>query len=404
MGLISEVIAIVFECFVVTRMLLKYFQLESNENKIIKVLLLFFMLLGSDLLGTFYIRNEKFLISTCLLIEIIYSILLLKGDLFEKLLVSVINYLLTYFINLPTITLMGIISSTPTTEIVASQGADRLICLFITKLLYFLATQVILWIRKKDNYNFNHNEWIIIVSAFLLTLMIGFAMHAVTVESVYSTQLQMAITFLLSALDVIIFFFMRKMSIASKIEREQEINELKIKQQQNELKKLEENYNEISILRHDYQNSLECICSMISDKKYSDVISYVEKLKERKLASNIVFVKSESSVINAVINFKFSKAQTYGIITSFRLVVTIPEELEFDLSIILSNLLDNAIEACIKNKIPSQVIATISEVRGYFRIVVRNTIENSVLKNNKLMHSSKTNKKEHGWGLNLLKT
>ena len=51
-------------------------------------------------------------------------------------------------------------------------------------------------------------------------------------------------------------------------------------------------------------------------------------------------------MLNAVVNAKFNDAQSKGIDTSLRLVVQIPHDLEFDLSIMLSNLLDNAIEGC----------------------------------------------------------
>ena len=65
----------------------------------------------------------------------------------------------------------------------------------------------------------------------------------------------------------------------------------------------------------------------------------------------------------------------------------------------LSNLLDNAIEACEKNPSNAQILLTISEEAGYYRIVVRNTIAVSVLKKNQELKTEKANKKLHGWGL-----
>ena len=104
-------------------------------------------------------------------------------------------------------------------------------------------------------------------------------------------------------------------------------------------------------------------------------------------------------MLNAVVNAKFNDAKSKGIDTSLRLVVQIPHDLEFDLSIMLSNLLDNAIEACEKNPSNAQILLTISEEAGYYRIVVRNTIAASVLKKNQELKTEKANKKLHGWGL-----
>lgn len=94
-------------------------------------------------------------------------------------------------------------------------------------------------------------------------------------------------------------------------------------------------------------------------------------------------------MLNAVVNAKFNDAQSKGIDTSLRLVVQIPHDLEFDLSIMLSNLLDNAIEACEKNPSNAQILLTISEEAGYYRIVVRNTIAASVLKKNQELKTEK---------------
>ena len=73
--------------------------------------------------------------------------------------------------------------------------------------------------------------------------------------------------------------------------------------------------------------------------------------------------------------------------------------LEFDMSVLLSNLLDNAIEGCEKNRIPSQIILSISAYAGYYRVIIKNTIEKSILRDNKKLRTDKSNKQKHGWGL-----
>lgn len=62
-------------------------------------------------------------------------------------------------------------------------------------------------------------------------------------------------------------------------------------------------------------------------------------------------------------------------------------------------LLDNAIEACAKEESPTQIMMLIKKTHGYYRIVVKNTIRESVLQKNRELKSDKENKALHGWGL-----
>ena len=353
----------------------------------------------SDLLGTFVFNNENFLVLSCLSIEIIFAIIFLKGNCFEKIFMSITSYMLVYCINFPILALISKISNLEISEFMVSQDISRIVCLFITKMLYFAAVQFILWMRKKEKHYFNLNEWIIIISVFLITLLIGLAMYIIMINDKISDYIYLASTLLLSLLDVIIFIFMRNMNVSSQKEREKELLHIQLAQQKDEMRKLEQQYQEISVLRHDFRNSIDCMARMIQQNKQEDALHYAEQLKKRKIGKLQTHIECSSSVINAVVNLKFSDAQVNGIETSFKMVVQIPENLEFDISIILSNLLDNAIEACCKNEISSQIILAVSKFGAYYQLLIKNTIENSVLKNNKQLKTFKLEKNKHGLGL-----
>lgn len=395
----TEILAVIVECMIVTRMLIQYFKFRSEDYRILKWLLLFSLLFATDMAGTFGIANETFLISSCLLIEIAFSTIFLKGNIFEKILISVINYVLVYFINLPVMSAISAITGIPMLQLQMSQNVERVVCLFITKILYFAVTQFILSFRKKEEYHFSRNEWIMILSAFMITLLIGISMYMITVGGKTTEYIYVAVTLLISCLDAVIFIFLRKMNRTSQIEKERDIMEIQLQRQQDEMQHLQQQYEEISILRHDFRNGIDCLCGMIEQGDCSGALAYAKRFKERKVNTILSQVQCSSTMLNAVVNAKFNDAQSKGIATSLRLVVQIPHDLEFDLSIMLSNLLDNAIEACEKNPSNAQILLTISEEAGYYRIVVRNTIAASVLKKNQELKTEKANKKLHGWGL-----
>lgn len=395
----TEILAVIVECMIVTRMLIQYFKFRSEDYRILKWLLLFSLLFATDMAGTFGIANETFLISSCLLIEIAFSTIFLKGNIFEKILISVINYVLVYFINLPVMSAISAITGIPMLQLQMSQNVERVVCLFITKILYFAVTQFILSFRKKEEYHFSRNEWIMILSAFMITLLIGISMYMITVGGKTTEYIYVAVTLLISCLDAVIFIFLRKMNRTSQIEKERDIMKIQLQRQQDEMQHLQQQYEEISILRHDFRNGIDCLCGMIEQGDCSGALAYAKRFKERKVNTILSQVQCSSTMLNAVVNAKFNDAQSKGIATSLRLVVQIPHDLEFDLSIMLSNLLDNAIEACEKNPSNAQILLTISEEAGYYRIVVRNTIAVSVLKKNQELKTEKANKKLHGWGL-----
>lgn len=399
--LVIELAAIFVECFMASRLLIKYFGFHSDKNIIFKWITLFLCLSVSNAIGSFIIENEMFLIISFLLIEIIFSISFLKGNLFEKIAISAVSYILFYFVNLPVLTLSSVITDFSASIIsdTSSQSVVRILGIFITKLLYFVVTQLILIFRKKEKYQFKLDEWVIVISAFSITLIIGFCIYTMIIGNFFQIYIYVMIAVLLSLMDVIIFVFTRKMNLTNQKEIEKQKLQSQLIHQQNEIQQLEKQYKEISILRHDHKNQLNCLKMLIKERKLDDAERYLQEFIGNQNYIIKPHIHSSSSVLNAVINEKFSKAEQKKIDPSCRILVPIPKYLEYDLSIMLSNLLDNAIEACVKNFISSQIILLITDVAGYYRVVVKNTIQKSVLEKNKNLETNKDDQEQHGWGL-----
>ena len=105
--------------------------------------------------------------------------------------------------------------------------------------VYFIATQIILTIRKKENYQFKINEWIIIASAFIITLTIGFSIYTLVIGNTLEEYIYVIIAVLLSLLDVIIFVFMGKINRVNQKEMEKQKLQTQLSHQQNEIEQLE---------------------------------------------------------------------------------------------------------------------------------------------------------------------
>lgn len=398
---VIEWIAILAECFMVARLMIRYFGFRSPEKRLLKWGILVGILVCIDALGSFLIQNEFFLIAGFILSNIIYAAVFLKGNPFEKIVVAAISYILFCFINLPVLTLISFLANAAPEAVVndAAQHVNRVIGIFITKLLYFVMTQIFLTIRKKENYHFKLNEWIIIASAFIITMTIGFSIHILILEYDFKEYIYITISLLFSLLDVIIFVFVGKMNRANQKELEQQQLQTQLKYQQNEIQQIESQYQKISMLRHDYKNQLNCLRTLIEENNFDEAKAYLGKIIGSQSDILSSHIHCSNSVLNAVINEKFTAAEKIGIETTCKILITIPEDLEYDMSILLSNLLDNAIEACAKEESPTQIMMMIKKTHGYYRIVVKNTIRESVLQKNRELKSDKENKALHGWGL-----
>lgn len=394
-----EGLACIAECMILASFLIQYFSFQSNQNKKWKYCCLLVILASVDLVGTFILQHELVfmigMIGACTGFAHIY----LKGEFSENLLISIIGYLLFYFSSLPVLHIMGVLSGTTSTEIASAQDTRRVVCIFIAKVLYFAFTRLILRLCRKEKYEFTRDEWFIIISSFITSSLIALAMDTVTTYSFLSNYALVGTILLLSILDIIIFQFMRKLSVANHQKIEHQMLAVQLNQQQTETRRIEQQYQKISILQHDFQNQIDCICNLIRDQEYQKAIQYAEDLSEKNGVMVQSYIHCSSSVVNAVINEKISIAQENAIQCTCQIIVPIPECLEYDMSILLANLLDNAIEACQEEQENPRIILTISDVAAYYRINVKNTILQSVLQNNQDLHTQKSDQEHHGWGL-----
>lgn len=196
---------------------------------------------------------------------------------------------------------------------------------------------------------------------------------------------------------------MRKLNIASASKTEKKLLQFQLQQQKKQMQQLNEQYNKISIMHHDYKHEISCIRNLIEQKEYDNAISYADTAISKSNKAIRVYVNSSSSVLNTVINDKLSTAQASGINTVCQIDSDIPEHMEYDLSILLSNLLDNAIEACQRAEEAASIDLTMSKFMGYYQILIKNTIPESVLASDHGLKTRKRDKINHGWGLRSVK-
>lgn len=159
--------------------------------------------------------------------------------------------------------------------------------------------------------------------------------------------------------------------------------------------KLEKMDSEMRRFRHDYVNHMQSLLSLIKMGEYGEAEEYILKLQNTKHKTEALFTTG-NKLADAILTDK-SDILSDNIRIEYQGVI--PSSIEnMDLCVILSNSIDNAIEACKECDFPC-VISVIAAVKqGYFVITVKNPTINPNNFND-IPPTTKSDKKSHGIGL-----
>ncbi len=152
--------------------------------------------------------------------------------------------------------------------------------------------------------------------------------------------------------------------------------------------------------RHDYRNHIQTMKAYLSMGRYEELSRYLDQLDE-DLSQVDTVIKTGNVMMDAVLNSKISVARAKQITVEAK--ASVPQRLsiaEVDLCVILGNLLDNAIEACMQISQESQrfIRIYIDILQGQLYLYVINTAAENLRRQSGSYLSTKS-AREHGYGL-----
>ena len=240
----------------------------------------------------------------------------------------------------------------------------------------------------------------IIFSAFPLFTLITIIILITSTENLQMGQMFNKMIFLAAGmltLNILLFIL-----IDNVIKRETDIREKKLLIEQTE--HINDMYRSLSTERekqksrsHDYLNHMNIMLMLAKDRKYDEQIKYIEE-QIGKENENVDIIDTGNALINAVLNIKYSEAKKNGIVIPF-----IADNLsdisisDSDLVTILTNILDNAIEAVQKCD-DKRIVFKILKDNNTLYIDSSNTYIGQILD---VDHhkTTKNNPEEHGYGI-----
>lgn len=158
---------------------------------------------------------------------------------------------------------------------------------------------------------------------------------------------------------------------------------------------VENMYRKMRGWRHDYRHHIQTMKVHAVNGEYGEIDKYLDMLDD-DLTNVETVIKTGNKMADAILNSKLSMAKEKEI--KVKAEAKIPVSLtisELDLCIVIGNLLDNAIDACMELPVEERLIRIYMEMKGnYLYLALTNTA-----KGKKKKHFLTTKGEGHGFGL-----
>lgn len=274
------------------------------------------------------------------------------------------------------------------------------------KVILFLFILIIRkYFRKKDAEMLTDSEWLrflafpvfTIVMIIVMLYAVGFGGTSVQSNVLFAFAIGMA------GINIAVFYLINDILKREMTIYENKMFQLQVKNQTAMYRSISENFDNQKKKTHEYKNQIICIESLLGKKQYDELEKYVKTIYG-ELNQELDLINTNNVIVNAILNTKYQEMTEKNILFVFRVNdlsdLGISDE---DIVIVLSNLLNNAIEACEQCE-DKRIIKLKFVKEEKIIIAVRNSFQHALHYENGEIQSTKILKpEEHGIGIKNIK-
>lgn len=341
-------------------------------------------------------------------IMLLYDVRKLNGSLLKKIFSVIFSATLISVATALVCNFTAALFQTDVYSILSEKGITRFIAIITAQLVLSYLIIISLKILGKDiakDSIITTYEWVLISSVLIISVLVGVILNLVSMEMIsLSGRVYIIAAFLgMVGLNIAVSYFVVDLGKKNKAVSENAYLKLEREYSRQYIQDIDREYETIRKLRHDYKNSFSTLYSLITDGNEEQALQYIEN-SIGQINNAEVLVKTNNGIVNAVVNSKLSVAKAYGIVVTYMSVANFDGIEDIDLCRLLSNMLDNAIYACIKsNKQVKRIYLNIAADEYKYLFVLKNTVDEPVMEKNPSLISSKTKEGDHGLGVNIIK-
>jgi len=277
-----------------------------------------------------------------------------------------------------------------------SSGLGRYIYVLLHKIALFTTLHLVLRIFRAENLK---NIWNgVLAFVFSLTTMFGLwaTMYMVATPDgdIFKTQiLIIVLSFIL--VNVLLYILLYQIQRLEKTKYELKLLEEKIAFEETRYNDASAIWNNVRKVQHDMKQHLVVMAGFLEQEEPKKCQEYIDSLLP-EVDQIGKLVRSNNAVLDYLINSKLCALKDTRIVISGS-IGDLSDIRDIDLACLIGNILDNAIEAL--SNVSEKRIELLFSVQNDNRVIIcKNTINESVLKNNRELRSTKTSGDSHGWG------
>ena len=358
---------------------------------------LYKMIIFAKVLNTFTFAKAIF--NTCS--DIIFLSLIFKRKTLINIFVGIFNYILNLVADyIVVITIVGLTGVT-SVQLLSNFYATT-IATFTSKGVLIITTYIFsLWYRQYSRHitEINTLEW-------LLMLMFPAVSFLTLTILIYTLLLQNAINTMLAIITVGIFaanaatiFMITKLSADKQIKQDNALLNQQLKMGMENIESLNSAYAQQRRLTHDFNNHLSVINSLLKAGNTAQAVEYTSDLLNTSVSVSRLF-DSGNRIVDTLLTQKYNQAKEQNISMQVLLEDLSDVAMSADkLVVVLSNLLDNAIEAASKVTENRLVKVKFTQENGGHILTVQNTAVKAPAMENHRIISTKADKFSHGYGM-----
>lgn len=234
--------------------------------------------------------------------------------------------------------------------------------------------------------------WIPICSSLIYCLMIFPAFQDVLSENPVSKYtIAIAWIALTTLIYAILLQTILEMTKNMKLSEELHLSEELLAIQEKQISMLQEKIEESRRLKHDVRHTLVALQSYLDNKNYIQLEEYINQYISR-LDNTTPVIYCNNTIVNSIVSYYVQQSRENDIDISVQIQIEDSFPLpDIDLCVVLGNLLENALEACLRQKVKKRFIKLniLSKHGSVLILVIENSYEGAIAQKDSVFFSSK---------------
>ena len=337
----------------------------------------------------------------------ICEVVLYKDKLIAKTVYAFISLYVLFITDIVFGNIFSLVISKDIVEIFFSDFTYRFIFSLIIKAIDILVFYAFYRMLNRIDLNIKNKFWIlfaIVVFGFLMISAIFLHIYPDTEQNSVGTALYTILSTLFFSMSLIIVYFFAELSKGFQRDSKLFLLENNFSALQEQIAVQQHNNETIQKTRHDIKNHLANIRSLLDNGEISDAVALLNETSEKVYNEKSETIDTGNNFVDAILLSKVALCKKRNI--EFIYSVQHLKDLKIDvidLSSLLSNLLDNAVEATIQSARP-YIKLTIFRYNAYYTICVENNYKGKEFIKTfaGILISTKSNQALHGYGTQII--